>query len=313
MSSMQPHNFMSADHLDESPAMGQQSLYYDQDEPLFPVDGNMLGYSDPAWANQDDMTGNSTSAQPWPAPAEMARNDSAGTTESHPSNQQYSLSGVAPAQTQTTALPSVELPLPSVEVPLKTSLSPSPEASKSPRDTRTRKRKTSPLSEEDEDDSDTPETPTPPPARPPPKKTAHNMIEKRYRTNLNDKIAELKQSVPSLRATEKNLSGKGNERKVSDMMEDLEGLSPPNKLNKATILAKATEYIIHLERRNQALISEKSALIERINTFENLMLARKHPAQQQMSQHQMYHPDQLLLHQHQMMDPGNVDHQNGRN
>jgi hypothetical protein len=29
----------------------------------------------------------------------------------------------------------------------------------------------------------------------PPKKTAHNMIEKRYRTNLNDKIAALRDSA----------------------------------------------------------------------------------------------------------------------
>jgi len=35
---------------------------------------------------------------------------------------------------------------------------------------------------------------------PPIKKTSHNVIEKRYRNNLNDKIAELRDSVPSLRA-----------------------------------------------------------------------------------------------------------------
>ena len=35
--------------------------------------------------------------------------------------------------------------------------------------------------------------------QPPVKKTAHSMIKKRYRTNLNDKIAALRDSVPSLR------------------------------------------------------------------------------------------------------------------
>lgn len=213
--------------------MGQQSLYYDHDEPLFPVDDHILAYSEPSWPNTGEMTDNSTPAQPWPAAAEMARNESVDTTQSHPSNQAFHLSGVAPAET--TALPSVELPLPSVEVPLKTSSSPSPDGSISPRDTRSKKRKSSPLTEDDDDESDTPETPTPPPARPAPKKTAHNMIEKRYRTNLNDKIAELKQSVPSLRATEKNLTGKGNNRKLADMIEDLDGLIPPNKLNKVCL------------------------------------------------------------------------------
>ena len=35
---------------------------------------------------------------------------------------------------------------------------------------------------------------------PPIKKTSHNVIEKRYRNNLNDKIVELRNSVPALRA-----------------------------------------------------------------------------------------------------------------
>jgi len=60
----------------------------------------------------------------------------------------------------------------------------------------------------------------------PVKKTAHNMIEKRYRTNLNDKIAALRDSVPSLRVVSK----KGT--KGEDGEEDLQGLTPAHKLNK---------------------------------------------------------------------------------
>lgn len=63
--------------------------------------------------------------------------------------------------------------------------------------------------------------------KPPVKKTAHNMIEKRYRTNLNDKIAALRDSVPSLR-----VMSKGEE---VDGKEDLQGLTPAHKLNKATV------------------------------------------------------------------------------
>jgi len=84
-----------------------------------------------------------------------------------------------------------------------------------------RKRKNSIEEDEDEDMSDGEVTRSGKPL----KKTAHNMIEKRYRTNLNDKIALLRDSVPSLRVASK---GKGNS--VKD--EDLQGLTPAHKLNK---------------------------------------------------------------------------------
>jgi hypothetical protein len=67
----------------------------------------------------------------------------------------------------------------------------------------------------------------PPPRRQAPvKKTAHNMIEKRYRTNLNDKIAALRDSVPSLRVNDKK--GPGGE----GVHDDLQGVDLPHKLNK---------------------------------------------------------------------------------
>lgn len=58
------------------------------------------------------------------------------------------------------------------------------------------------------------------------RRTAHNMIEKRYRTNLNQKIAALRDVVPSLRFTNRNYRG-GEVRG-----EDLHGLTPAHKLNK---------------------------------------------------------------------------------
>lgn len=70
----------------------------------------------------------------------------------------------------------------------------------------------------------------------PPKKTAHNMIEKRYRTNLNDKIAALRDSVPSLRVMSRGNGAKDED----DDPEDLEGLTPAHKLNKATVLSKVS-------------------------------------------------------------------------
>ncbi|KAF9887707.1 hypothetical protein FE257_009660 [Aspergillus nanangensis] len=90
----------------------------------------------------------------------------------------------------------------------------------------------------------------------PAKKRAHNVIEKRYRANLNDKISELRDSVPSLRATKHANGG------LLDDEED--GVTPASKLNKASILSKATEYIRHLEIRNKRLEDENTALKNRL-------------------------------------------------
>ena len=91
-------------------------------------------------------------------------------------------------------------------------------------DPESRKRKSS-AEADDEDDEDSSGQ------HPPVKKTAHNMIEKRYRTNLNDKIAALRDSVPSLRIMTKSARGED----TADDREDLQGLTPAHKLNKATV------------------------------------------------------------------------------
>lgn len=115
------------------------------------------------------------------------------------------------------------------------------------------------------------------------------MIEKRYRTNLNDKIAALRDSVPALRVMVHRLEHTdGVEEGAIDVNimdeikaeaglegdEDLGGLTPAHKLNKATILSKATEYIAHLERKNRSLAKENSALRNRVEGFEMLVMSR---------------------------------------
>ncbi|PSR81056.1 helix-loop-helix DNA-binding domain-containing protein [Coniella lustricola] len=125
-----------------------------------------------------------------------------------------------------------------------------------------RKRKSS--AEEDDLDEDEDED-----GQQPVKKTAHNMIEKRYRTNLNDKIAALRDSVPSLRVLSKSARGED----TTEDREELHGLTPAHKLNKATVLSKATEYIRHLEKRNNRLNDENSAMQQRITAFEKLFMA----------------------------------------
>lgn len=76
---------------------------------------------------------------------------------------------------------------------------------------------------------------------------SHSIVEKRYRTNLNDKIADLRKSVPSLR---------GN---ISDSTKTESLLAAP-KYNKSTILTKAIEYIHHLEQRNTYLENVNASL-----------------------------------------------------
>lgn len=108
----------------------------------------------------------------------------------------------------------------------------------------------------------------------PPKKTAHNMIEKRYRTNLNDKIAALRDSVPALRVMVHRLERQGSDEADEEIEEDLGGLAPAHKLNKATILSKATEYIAHLEKKNKSLARENNQLRNRVEGFEMLVMSR---------------------------------------
>jgi DNA-nicking Smr family endonuclease len=68
----------------------------------------------------------------------------------------------------------------------------------------------------------------------PMKRTPHNMIERRYRNKLNDEIARLRDSVPSLRIMSKSARGED----VTKDREDLHGLTPAHKLNKATVCIK---------------------------------------------------------------------------
>ncbi|GMF71798.1 unnamed protein product [[Candida] boidinii] len=88
-------------------------------------------------------------------------------------------------------------------------------------------------------------------------RTTHNIIEKKYRTNINSKIIALRDSVPSLRAATTD---------STTTLEELEGLTPAVKLNKAIILSKATEYIKFLETKNTALINELMILRSRLNS-----------------------------------------------
>ncbi|KAI5301269.1 hypothetical protein KEM55_007055, partial [Ascosphaera atra] len=106
----------------------------------------------------------------------------------------------------------------------------------------------------------------------PSKKRSHNVIEKRYRANLNEKIAELRDSVPSLRVIARQRSRAGlagsPHSDGNDAENDEYAIGAGGKLNKASILSKATEYIRHLEARNKRLEEENVEVKIRLRQFE---------------------------------------------
>ncbi|KAF9876069.1 helix-loop-helix DNA-binding domain-containing protein [Colletotrichum karsti] len=95
-------------------------------------------------------------------------------------------------------------------------------------------------------------------------RTAHNDIERKYRTNLKDRISELRDAVPSLRSIPED----GGE----DAEVDSQSQRGP-KVSKGTVLTKATEYIHYLERRNKAIMREHQELARRLQAFEQLLSA----------------------------------------
>ncbi|CAN3372025.1 hypothetical protein DIRU0_B08152 [Diutina rugosa] len=110
-------------------------------------------------------------------------------------------------------------------------------------------------------------------------KSAHNIIEQRYRNKINDKFNALQMSVPALRSCARRKAkkmsasargGRGGSYSDSDSDdcdgagsgdEDLEGLEPARKLNKGTILAKSVEYIKFLELKNERMKYEQQQLM----------------------------------------------------
>jgi hypothetical protein len=96
------------------------------------------------------------------------------------------------------------------------------------------------------------------------KKVAHNAIERRYRNNINDRIRELKNVVPALykaRIREKGEEDDSSESGAEDASEEIvDGVEVAKKLNKATILRKATEYIQFLKNTNETTEQENMIL-----------------------------------------------------
>jgi len=99
-------------------------------------------------------------------------------------------------------------------------------------------------------------------------RTAHNDIERKYRTNLKDKIAELRDAVPALHTI------------AEDGDDDGPHSNRGAKVSKGAVLTKATEYIHYLERRNKQIMQEHRKLSQRLQAFEQLLSATARPQYQ---------------------------------
>jgi hypothetical protein len=95
-------------------------------------------------------------------------------------------------------------------------------------------------------------------------------LQKRYRTNLNDKITLLREALPTLQRSSSNeFKAFDDEDEASDQ-EHIK--STQQKCGKATTLTMALSYIKHLELATQRLSDKTTALQTRIGAFEKLVM-----------------------------------------
>lgn len=92
------------------------------------------------------------------------------------------------------------------------------------------------------------------------KKTAHNAIERRYRSNINDRIAGLRDVVPALREMRPRDGRRKRRRGKAEAEELVDGVTAATKFSKAAVLTKATEYICYLKSREVQLSREVAGL-----------------------------------------------------
>lgn len=107
-------------------------------------------------------------------------------------------------------------------------------------------------------------------------KQAHNKIEKRYRININTKIAKLQQIIPWV-ASEQTAFEVGDSLKKEDDAINKEGTLADipisavaaTKLNKSMILEKAVDYILYLQNSERLYEMEVQRLKNEVETLKN--------------------------------------------
>ncbi|ODQ80365.1 hypothetical protein BABINDRAFT_23324, partial [Babjeviella inositovora NRRL Y-12698] len=91
-------------------------------------------------------------------------------------------------------------------------------------------------------------------------KQAHNKIEKKYRININTKIAGLQLIIPWL-SKEKMAFNTGRMQG-----ENGDEIADSQRLNKSMILEKATDYILHIQKELERVSRENEELRGQISS-----------------------------------------------
>ncbi|AAS52290.1 ADR370Wp [Eremothecium gossypii ATCC 10895] len=96
----------------------------------------------------------------------------------------------------------------------------------------------------------------------PHQKEAHNKIEKRYRININTKLAKLQQIIPwvASEATAFEVDDALRQKSSPTMMDTATLTSATPKLNKSMILEKAVDYILFLQNNERLYAMEVQRL-----------------------------------------------------
>lgn len=100
------------------------------------------------------------------------------------------------------------------------------------------------------------------------RKSAHNAIERRYRSNINDRIAGLRDVVPALREMRPRTGRRKRRRGKAEAEELVDGVAAATKMSKATVLSKATEYICYLKSREVRLSRDLAVLEMLVRSLE---------------------------------------------
>lgn len=103
-------------------------------------------------------------------------------------------------------------------------------------------------------------------------KLAHNKIEKRYRININTKIAKLQQIIPWVASNDTAFEVS---KHLSDSRSNsLTGEGAGGKVNKSKILDKAVDYIEYLQNNEQMYRTEINKLKEQNQKLMNALTVR---------------------------------------
>lgn len=107
-------------------------------------------------------------------------------------------------------------------------------------------------------------------------KQAHNKIEKRYRININTKIAKLQQIIPWVASEQTAFEVGDSMKKEEDGTQQKDGTIAETpisavaatKLNKSMILEKAVDYILYLQNSERLYEMEVQRLKNEVDTLK---------------------------------------------